>query len=95
MRNGRLGALDAVEREEPLRLHLPRWNDRNTLGIGENSLDGREDPVLKTRGFNHIDLPAARGVSPLRPFVADDAIPRVRFRREGRRKIEIAATARP
>ena len=31
----------------------------------------------------------------LRPFVADDAIPRVRFRREGRRKIEIpAATSR-
>ena len=31
----------------------------------------------------------------LRSFVADDAIPRVRFRREGRRKIEITATARP
>lgn len=30
----------------------------------------------------------------LRPFVADDAIPRLRFRREGRRKIEIAATGR-
>lgn len=31
----------------------------------------------------------------VRAFVADDAIPQVRFRREGRRKIQIEETARP
>ena len=53
--------------------------------------------MLKTRGLNHIDLGTKdmeamqlEVCHMLRTFVADDAEPRVRFRLEGRRKVEAA-----
>jgi len=61
-----------------------------TKGMGALIVELRSPGQL--RG---LQRPTARGVHLVRPFVADDALPRVRFRREGRRKIQLEETARP